>query len=91
MEKTDILSQLEQYHAGADDNKDVVLLEPNLFARASTTIDIPTDFLNCIWHGYGNLDTIACTGLSTSTEDWKEDDHLVTFQERIYVPRDATL
>ena len=90
MKKMDILSRLEQYRAGADDNKDVVLLEPTLFAWASTVIDVPGNLLDRIRHKYGNLDAIARTGLTTSS-DWKEENHVITFQERIYVPKDTSL
>ena len=48
MKKTDILSRCEEYEAGKDDNKDIVLLEAKHFARPITITPLPDDIVACI-------------------------------------------
>ena len=91
MKKTDILSRREEYEAGKDDNKDIVLLEAKHFARPITITPLPDDIIARIRAEARNQDGSVTKALAERKEGWQKEDDLVTFEGHIYVPKSKEL
>ena len=81
MKKTDILSQREEYEAGKDNNKDIVLLEAKHFACPITITPLPDEIVARIRAKAWNQD--GSEALAERKGEWQKEDDLVTFEERI--------
>ena len=91
MKKTDILSRREEYEAGKDDNKDIVLLEAKYFARPITIAPLPDDIVARIRAKARNQDGSVTKALAEGREGWQKENKLVMFEGRIYVPKNKEL
>ena len=91
MKKTDVLSQRKEYEAGKDNNKDIVLLEAKPFTRPITITPLPDDIVACIHAEARNQDGSVTKALAERKEGWQRENDLVTFEGRIYVPKNKEL
>jgi len=96
--KADILSRRPGFEKGVNDNDDIVLLPDTLFSlnhlhlRATSHELTPITFLPDIIRVKNNLDKSVKKAIQRGDLDWKtQDDGSMTYQDRIYVPRDKTL
>ena len=87
MKKTDVLLRRKEYEAGKGDNKDIVLLEAKHFARPITITPLPNDIIARIRAEARNQDGSVTKALAENKEGWQKEDDLVTFEGRIYVPK----
>jgi len=106
MEKPDVLSQRLDHGKGASDNKDVVLLRPELFAiQALEGVQLEgpeRDILREIRQENQKDDQeepVAkaarelqqASGKTVRSAEWSEDSRVLRFRGKIYVPRNADL
>ena len=99
MGKADALSRMTGLDRGEKDNENVTLLKPELFISRihfslnTHTVDTPEDIiLTKIKQRKANKDKYVQVALEKKEKDWEEtDDGVVTWQGRIYVPKDRDL
>ena len=92
MGKADALSRMTGLEKGEKDNENLVLLKPELFV-GSISLENPEDcLLSDIRKRRKNLDRYVEQALRDKTDQWVEsEDGLISWQGRIYVPRDKDL
>ena len=91
-QKPDLLSRRADHERGANDNTNVVLLKPEWFRAHEIAIDHNDDIIRRIKRSRGNKDRIVIKALAENEPGWAEDaDGIVTWQGRIYVPKDKPL
>ena len=106
MGKPDALSRRADHSDGSEDNKDIVLLRPDLFTiralEAMTVEGEERDILHDIRKGNrtgAREDAVAraaqelkkSSGKSLRSAEWRESQDLLYFRDRIYVPKNADL
>ena len=91
MKKTDILSRLAQFKTGEDDNRDITLLPSRFFAMPLSIFEPASQNLDKLRQHHLARDRLVTQALQEQHKDWKEEDQIVTFQERFYVPRSEAL
>lgn len=92
MAKSDLLLRQAGHERGENDNSDVVMLKIEFFAREIILETPEEDLLKQIKRVKDNLDRIVIIALAKKEPKWvKHDDSLITWQDRIYVPRDSKL
>jgi RNase H-like domain found in reverse transcriptase/Reverse transcriptase (RNA-dependent DNA polymerase)/Integrase zinc binding domain len=91
--KPDILSRRPDLERGENDNENVILLKPEHFRRQEFIFQsLDDDFLTRIRASSGAKDRIVERALAGNEKSWQEhEDGVVTWQERIYVPRNKRL
>src|ERR1700734_4101477 len=91
--KPDILSRQPDLKRGEEDNKDVTLLKSEHFQQQIFDLkSLDDDFLTRIKASKKAKDRIIEKALTEKGKSWQEhEDGIVTWQERIYVPRDKRL
>ena len=90
--KPDILSRRPDLEKGEGDNENLVLLKSEHFRRVEfgiTTLD--QDFVKRIHASAKARDKVVKRSLLKKHRDYKEEDGIITMQERIYVPKDREL
>ena len=91
MGKADVLSRMTGLETGENDNANQTLLKTELFLSA-LDLEMPEDeLLQQIKQRYGQRETVVKNALESKKEDWLESDKIITWQNRIYVPKDRTL
>ena len=90
MRKADVLSRMTGLETGEKDNENVVLLKPEIFISL-LDIDSTETILSDIRKRRKNLERVAQNALEKKFPDWNEDNGIITWQGRIYVPRDNKL
>jgi hypothetical protein len=91
MGKADILSRMTGLERGENDNENIVLLKPEMFL-ASLEIKNPEDILlNDIRKRRTHLDDLVKKNLEIKEEGWEENNGIITWQNRIYIPKDRNL
>ena len=88
--KADLLSRRAGHDKGESDNEDVTLLKPELFRRLEFSLE-DCSFLDRIRRRSANRDQIVQRNLASNGPDWMEEDGVVTWKGRIYVPVDRHL
>jgi hypothetical protein len=103
MLKVDSLSRRADHGRGQNDNDNIVLLQPELFRIQATTIadihDVSDHFLERIRNTEDRDESVvkAIKELKNSAHsgvrnaEWEEEDGVVLFRGRLYVPLDAQL
>lgn len=92
MVKSDLLSRRAGHERGENDNADVIMLKNDFFVREIILETPEQDLLKRIKQIKDNQDRIVIIVLAKKEVKWvKHDDGLITWQDRIYVPRDSTL
>lgn len=91
MGKADHLSRRADHNEGENDNQDVTILPPRLFANAINLEALDEGFMRRIKQSRNNKDRVVIKALEEGNPDWEEDNGIVTFKERIYVPRNKKL
>ena len=92
MGKADLLSRRADLDGGEKDNENVTVLKSEWFARAITVEALDDDFIRRIRQTQSNLDNVVRRALEDPKQtDWKVEDGIVMFQERLYVPRNKRL
>ena len=91
MGKADILSRMTGHKRGENNNENIVMLTPEMFLSL-LSLNTPEDiFINDIKKHRTHLDELVKISLSNKNPEWKETDGIVTWQNRIYVPKDQEL
>lgn len=92
MVKSDLLSRRAGHEKGENDNLDVTMLKNKFFVREIILETPEEDLLKRIKRVKDNQDRIVIIALAKKEAKWvKHDDGLITWQDRIYVPRDSKL
>ena len=91
MRKADILSRIDQLDKGKDDNSNETILSEKMFARPAVIFNPSEDQLTKIKENYTKQDPSVKKALEEHKPGWREYDCIVTFQEKIYVPKDESL
>ena len=92
MTKADLLLRRAGHERGENDNSDVTLLKPEWFNRATIIKSLDTDFLDQIKRVRNNRDRAVVKALAREQREWEEDeDGVVTWEGRLYVPKDSRL
>jgi hypothetical protein len=88
MGKADILSRMTGLETGVNDNKDIVLLKPELFVQ-NVQVETPSEgILQDIRVNSHLRDKLVEDALEAKDKDWTLDDGILYWQNRIYVPKD---
>ena len=88
MGKADILSRMTGHERRENDNKNIVMLTPEMFLSL-LSLDTPEDiFINDIKRHKTHLDELVKINLSDKNPEWKEANGIITWQNRIYIPKD---
>ena len=91
MTKADTLSRMVELQTGLDDNKDITILQDSLFVQSQDQDHIEEDLFTCIRFRQGNLNEGVRRKLETQEAKWMEDNGIIYWQGRIYIPKDACL
>ena len=91
MKKADLLTRRADFQAGRQDNSDIVLLKEDVFMRAIQVEPIASNLVKRIRDRRNHLDRAVQQVLDKGTSDWTNQDGVITWKERIYVPKDAPL
>ena len=91
MKKTDILSRLAQFKTGDDDNRDIVLLPERFFALPISVFDPAPENLAKLRAVYRHQDPSVQKALRDKVPGWMDKEGIITFQERLYVPKSISL
>src|SRR5215469_6394837 len=91
MGKADVLSRMSGLETGENDNANQILLKPEVFLSA-LNLEAPEDeIIQKIRKRYHQREQVVRTALETQKADWTEQDKVISWQDRIYVPKDNTL
>ncbi|KAJ8473513.1 hypothetical protein ONZ51_g7817 [Trametes cubensis] len=94
--QADTLSQRSGHDGGENDNKDVVLLGPELFAKA-VNVELQERIRDSKLRDNSVVEYITLKGKATKRpefgkpEDWSDDDGILLYKNRVYVPPDHQL
>ena len=92
MKKADLLSRRADHERGENDNKNVTLLKPEWFIHDVTIESLDTNLVQRIKDSRKPMDKSVKKALDTGNKEWRrEDEGLVFWEHRLYVPRDAKL
>jgi hypothetical protein len=92
MGKADHLSRRADLAEGVtQDNHDVTLLKAEWFTRSMTIASLDDNLVQRIRQSSKNQDRVVAQALDRKDDDWSEQDGLVLFKERLYVPRNRKL
>ena len=91
MKKADILSRLAQLESGERDNLQVTLLPERVFAKATVVFDPDPQNLDKVRSKHAKQDPSVTKALRGHLPGWRESGQIVTFQDRIYIPKDDAL
>ena len=91
MKKADILSRPAQLESGEQDNLQVTLLPERVFAKAAVVFDPDPQNLDKIRSKHSKQDPSVTKALRNHLPGWREGDQIITFQDRIYIPKDEAL
>ena len=90
--KPDLLSRRADHEKGEKDNEDITFLKPEWFRAQEFSLDQEDEILHRIKRSRGNKDKAVIKALANKEKGWSEDaDGIVTWQDRIYVPKDKGL
>ena len=94
--QADALSRRSGHDGGENDNKDVVLLGPELFAKA-VNVELQERIRDSKLRDNSVVEYITLKGKATKRpefgkpEDWSDDDGILLYKNRVYVPPDNQL
>ena len=92
MQKSDILTRHADFEKGAKVNADIILLKDEFFANTIQVEPIADELTRRILRARNNRDRSVIKALSEKQKDWEElEEGLVTWQHRVYIPKDSTL
>ena len=83
--QADALSRRSGHDGGEKDNENVVLLTPELFVKA-TNIELQERIRDS-----KTRETVVVDNITTKNKDWTEEDGLILFKDRVYVPPEEDL
>jgi hypothetical protein len=102
--KPDALSRRADHNTGEDDNKDEVLLRPELFAEKIRTLTSRTPFIgpeqafidrirSCEDRDEAVVKALKELGITRNIrgDEWADEDGMILYRGKIYVPLDANL
>ena len=95
--QADALSRRPGHEGGEDDNKDIVLLPDELFAVNTVNVTLQEEIRNNKARDAQLVDFITRKGSNIQRpawgkpEDWTDDDGLLVYKDRVYVPPDEDL
>src|ERR1700749_3853067 len=84
--KADLLSRRADHNQGKDDNKDVILLKPELFRAMELALEAVDQKLIDEIKASKHIDKSVQLALEKSLPGWKQDGDLILYYEKIYVP-----
>ena len=90
MKKANLLSRRVDHNRGENDNRRVTMLKSEWF-RATSIESLDTELIKNIKESTYAIDQSVKRALDNKEKDWAENDHLITWQNKIYVPKDKTL
>ncbi|KAF8644086.1 hypothetical protein AX16_008700 [Volvariella volvacea WC 439] len=90
MGKADALSRLSHHDHGDDDNKDIVLLKPEWFLRATEIEGMSQGWLDTILVSK-EVDNSVIKALANKERRWNQNEGLITWFRRVYVPKNQDL
>ena len=76
---------------GVNDNQNSTLLKAEWFARTMNISSLDDDFMQRICHLRKNLNYVVIKALDDKDVNWTEDDGILLFKDRVYVPRNQKL
>ena len=93
MTKPDLLSPRADHEKGENDNSNIVFLKPEYFQTCEVIFEtLDNDFVRRIKRVRNNQDRAVAQALTNKDKLWiMHDDGLITWQDRIYVPKDSKL
>ena len=93
MGKADTLSRMTNLETGVNDNKDIIVLKPELFINTIREAESPEDpIINKIIKYVNNMDKSVVEALNSKDKEWvNEHGGIVTWKNRIYVPKNQEL
>ena len=91
MKKANLLTHCTDFQAGREDNSDVILLMEDAFVQAIQVEPIASDLVKRIRDRSNLLDRAVQQALDKGTQGWTNQDGVVTWKDRVYVPKDAPL
>ena len=91
MTKADTLSRMAELQTGLDDNKDITIFQDSLFVQSQEQGHVGEDLITRIRAGKGNLDEGVTRKLGNNEPGWIQEDGVIYWQGRIYIPKDSRL
>ena len=91
MKKADLLTCNTDFQAGRQDNSNIFLLKEEVFAQAIQVGPIASNLVKRICDRRNHLDRAVQQALDKGTQGWTNQDGVITWKDRIYVPKDAPL
>ena len=91
MKKADILSRLAHLEDGDRDNLQITLLPEKMFNKTALVFEPIPQNLDCIRTKHSKQDPLVIKALREHLPGWRDDNGIITFQERIYIPQDDLL
>ena len=89
MGKADTLSRMTNLETGVNDNKDIIVLKPELFIKAIRETESPEDpIIDKIIKYVNNMDKSVVGALNSKDKEWiNEHGGIVMWKNCIYVPK----
>ena len=91
MGKADALSRMTGLETGVNDNKDIILLKPELFVQALQMGNPEDELLSEIRKGSHLVEETVQKAMNKGDKEWMEEDSIFYWKNRIYVPKDSEL
>jgi hypothetical protein len=89
--KADLLSRRADHNQGKDDNKNVILLKPEMFRKQEFEIQsVDKEILDQI-RDCKKIDTSVKIAVDKQYPGWESKDGIIYYHEKIYVPRNEEL
>ena len=92
MAKADLLSRRSDHDHGKADNSDVTVLKAEYFRASSFDLEgLDDDIVTQIKQLHDSQDSAVVKALANKERGWNDEDDLVTWEHRLYVPRSKKL
>ena len=91
MKKADILPRLAQLEDGDQDNLQITLLLEKMFSKTALVFELISQNLNWIRAKHSKQDPSVIKVLREQLPSWRDNNRVITFQERINIPQDDSL